>query len=281
MKIYVSKAHGRGFFKPILKDLFHINKYSNFELHRDKSLKTPHKRCLVFKVGDKKILLDGNNIPSPTLDMMGKNTLGEYSLIIKLQYKKHEVWNNCPIPITSWSFSEKTYGLFRNSKDSFDILDKTFDCGFIGRAGGRLHQDRFGMVKGFSDLKNTDCFFWGQKERRENTLPLKDYLSRVIKWKSGFAPIGTKKTGNDGKTWREIEYAALGMPMIMENSRNYWVPLKPYEHYIPIINSNIGEALEQVLKDKEIGKRLYQWYLEACSEKGMCKTFVEIINKYI
>jgi hypothetical protein len=59
----------------------------------------------------------------------------------------------------------------------------------------------------------------------------------------------------------------------------YYVPLEPFEHYIPAEEvEDLEEALSEV--DPEMGQRAIQWYEEAASPEGMCKSFFRLIKEF-
>jgi hypothetical protein len=286
MKVYVGPLNDRGkrhqsYLITLIEDLKHLKSFTKYELVEDNSLRSSfHDRTVIFKIDDKLILLDGNNKSNPSYGLLKTGILSGYSLVIKLQYTPSNLWSMSPIPITAWTFTERFNLVFRGSYDKYQAASHEHKCGFIGRSGGKIHKDRADIVLKLNGLEGVDCEFWHHKERHARTLTCDEYLKRVLNWKSALIPPGTVAPGNDGKTWREIECAALGMPMILDKPRNYWVDLKPFEHYIPI-DGNIDGAVNKAIEDKDLGRRAREWYKKAASTEGVCRTFAEILERYL
>ena len=290
MKIYVgplsdtikSRRPKASYLTSIIDDLKHLDKFSKYELVFDESLRTTfHERTTIFKLDGKLILLDGNNKRKPSLALLENNELNDYSLIIKLQHAPSDLWDKFSVPITAWTFTERICPKFRNSFETYKQSEHEHRCGFIGRSGGKIHKDRTDIVLRLNNWENVDCDFWLHRDRGERTLSPDDYFNRLLSWKSALIPPGTVETGNDGKTWREIECAAMGLPMILDKPRNYWVKLRQFEHYIPVIDNDMNKAVDKATEDKELGRRAREWYEKAASAEGVCKTFVEILEKFL
>jgi len=290
VKIKISPAHHKGYLNSIFEDLKSLNHFSGgkYEIEVDPALRLRYARTLIFQVGDKKILLDGNDEASPTLNLVTNGSIKDYALALKLQYRPHEVWKDCPIPITAWTYTER-YNIFRQSGNKYNETPKLFKCGFVGRGiSGKIYRRRQNVLRQIIEFQsknpsNVEFKSWHNKQRRVQQLTPTEYMNKTMTWQTGLVPIGQGRVDNiDGKTWREIEFASIGMPIIMERGRNYWVPLVENEHYIPLSATQPLEvAIEKAIEDKDIGNRLHNWYNKIASAEGVCKTFVEIIEKYM
>ncbi|KKL21185.1 hypothetical protein LCGC14_2448010, partial [marine sediment metagenome] len=263
----------------MVEDLKLLNQMGLAKFSIDGSIKRRHQRSLVFKVNGKLVLLDGNNRPEPTTWVIRAGNREGYSAIIKIQYRHSQFWGNCQVPIAPWTFTEMKHKAASNRYERYQNSEKKYRCGFAGR----WYYARVGMLKRLDKIQGTDVEYWHKKRNKEAASPISEYLDRTCSWRSAYVPAGRSRTtgeGIDGKTWREIECAAMGISMILEADRDYHIPLVPYEHYIPVANQDsLEKAVEMVLEDKELGIRGRQWYDAAASPMGICRTFLEVLEK--
>ena len=275
-EILVSQPHASGYLLGMVDDLGLLEQLGLAKLRVDGSVRRIHQRSLTFKIGDKLVLMDGNNRPEPTANVMEKGT---YDLIIKMQYRPSKFWDKCASPITSWTFTEMVHKSATDRFDKFKTTEKKFRCGFVGR----WYYARVGLLKKLAKVGDTDVEYWHKQRHAKVCYPIGQYLNRVCSWQTAYVPAGrSRETGDgiDGKTWREIECASMGIPMILDKDRDYHIKLNPYEHYIPLQGSDFEKAIKEAIEDKELGIRARQWYDSIASPVGVCRTFIEILEKY-
>jgi hypothetical protein len=234
-------------------------------------------RAAILYINDKMVIIDEDDQCGLTQKFKDEDCI---KLSMSLQYKKCNDYDGFKFPITAWCYQENTkcrgIDCFSDQRiiDINRLTKKVIDCGFCGR----IHKGRRGIIRdleesGMNMFINAGKFIYTNQE----------LAAIMTTWKSALVPYGKYKRNHlDGKTWREIECAALGIPMIMQGDRNYWIPLEPYKHYIPYEDfDSIEDAINVAINTEGLIERAQDWFNELNSKDGMCKTFLEILDTYL
>ena len=236
-------------------------------------------RSLIIRVNDKRILLDGNNQAPYTSMLIESGEITKFDLVIKLQCRDPNLWN-CPIPITYWTFPELNTGLAESFRKTYKTTSKQYRCGFVGRT----YSFRDPFLQMLEDLDQTDVEYWHRRQHKAKRMGFDDYFKRMCTWKSALVLRGTRDGARlDGKTWREVECASLGLPIMLDvglgGGTHYYIPFEPEKHYYPIEDpEDIEEALCHI--DPEMSNRAMEWYESIASQEGICRTFFSLLKDF-
>jgi hypothetical protein len=149
------------------------------------------------------------------------------------------------------------YSQFYNKRKNIpfkDMIDKMFFRCTTGR-GDEFELERLGLTN-----------------ERFTFVNLPEYLERAIKHKVGLSIAGSGEICH-----RDIEYMAIGLPMIrFEYVQQYDPELKPNIHYISIDRESIPQDSNM---DTRGGKEYIEKYIKRYNEIKNDVNFLEIISK--
>ncbi len=209
----------------------------------------------------------------------------DLAAIVKIQCHGGDCWNHYRIPVVPWTmFHMDTLNWLENLPRYREIVaetPKTFRAGFTGVNW----PCRKPWVEALKKIDGVDVNAWPTSERKHRPGTVEDYVRRIATWECAICLKGKTDRWTDGKNRREVEFAGLGIPMVLNYQPTYFDPLRAGEHYISVDASAalglLGDrAFDGALTDAGIAvsDNAFSWWNANASREGICRSFVRLME---
>ena len=249
---------------------------------------TQWRYTLQLLVDDKRVAIntreyDNFNVPASSI----------FDLILDIQYNPARNWPSKIQPFVM--FSRQMCDFHKNVERYREIISSNSKQYMIGWSGCHWYGRQY-MIDGLKDC--SDVFFrdnWtsckrlsgrGQVDGRRFIGPdYEDYLrDDVSKWKWGLVMYGRGSNRSGTHNQREHEFAALGVPMIINYKPCYYVPFEPGKHYLLARQPGEVIALAGTLTDSDaldFKNNAYDYWKKHMSAEGICNLFRRICQEQL
>ena len=242
---------------------------------------TRHEHSIFVKVNDKLIWIDTWDFHAPGYEWLsGKGADIDVACILKIQCSGKKFKDERKIPIFPWTMFHMCHTRWLDNLNDFRKMYKETPrehwLGFSGRMWGWRKKWQIEM----ESMDYTQFIGYGRTPPGDFI----EYVKKMVKWRVGLSIIGKRDRLTDGKNRREVEYASVGMPMILNYRPHYFNQLIPGSHYLYCAKpEHLGKMMDNLMDDKELYDNLshnsLSWWEANASEKGICETFIQIMLK--
>lgn len=260
-----------------LAKLRYSNDIPNFRLLE---LPRGNQACLVRVNSEAHVLIDPWDFSNPTASYLaGRIADLKVNCILKIQRKHVDCFSACPgsppvIPWTMFHRSQRDWIQNQPSyRESYSNTIKQFRLGCTGRSWSH----RRNWEEAVRKTSGTFSHFYA----RLSDDSTHEYLQKVNCWESALCLVGKTDSSSDGKNRREVEFASIGCPMILNYQPNYLNPMRPDEHYLFAASpEDLPELLDalSLKKRRELADNAFHWWETNASLPGVCRTFIQAIT---
>lgn len=279
--------------KNLIRNLYHLDELGLAEVDEDHD-ELPHIGRIspeigltrsdagrIISVNEKLVYLDTWDFSGPTITVLTHLDKIDVELhaILKIQKRRDSDWSNSKdIPVVPWSMfhSQHMNWLENQPKYREQVQANTNKTVSVGYSGRHFHFRK----KWFRAIEKIEDSFLTTWKKRP-TDPIDNYIQNMSEWKVGLILKGKSDGRTDGKNRREVEFASVGVPMILNYQPYYLNELEPFKHYIYVESEDeLGEALSSLTPEvaAELTSNAYEWWKENASLEGICKTFMQAMQ---
>ena len=237
----------------------------------------------LIQVNGRYVTLDVWDFAVPSriiLENLDHPEMPELAAVVKIQCHGGDCWNHYRIPVVPWSmFHKDQLNWLKNLPRYREIVattPKTFRAGFTGCNWPCRRK----WVEALEKIDGVDLDAWPMSERKHRPGTVEDYVRRIATWECAICLKGKTDKWTDGKNRREVEFAGLGIPMILNYAPKYFNKLGPSYHYALLAEPRSID-LEQAIEygqHSSIGKLAFDWWNANASREGICRSFVKLMG---
>jgi hypothetical protein len=266
----------------LVQCLAHIAKHTKHQVVMDR-IETPmdmgrwNQACTIL-VNGKRVFLDTWDYDGPAACISQKHRI---DLIVKIQAKP--CWTKQDgIPVTGWSMFHTAqmnwlWKLEERRVDRAMIREiRPYRCGFTGRSW-KMRRPWTGVCE---LVPHFDLETWPGRKRLHDT---DAWVKRTHQWSCGLVLQGKHGGMTQGLNRREVEFASLGVPMILNYQPHYPDPMVSGVHYLYCAKPEwINSCIDKAINDGEyLVKNAREWWERNASVAGLCKSFCTLMEKYL
>jgi hypothetical protein len=249
-------------------------------------------RGTIVYVNGKKVFIDFWEYAIPAFTMRAYKS--NFDLVIKLQYRSMpcEQFNAaCKRKKFLYELTDEQRCEYFNKFVPWTFFPSRMMKQFIGKEDEleQLPIEQFAFFCGKSWKGRRDTWkkavesgiqCTASSQELPNGVPLsdEDYIYKMRTSKYGLVIHGRTSAVTDAKNRREIDYMILKKPILMDYKPTYYNPLIDGKHFIFIDKNTDLNGLEQKHDIKQIALNAYEWYKNNASEKGVVKSFLQIMT---
>lgn len=233
----------------------------------------------ILRVDGHYVYLDTWDCDIPTSRVDPTQPFGNIELFIKIQ--ANDKWTaHCGVPVTTWTMFHTAQmdwlaNLDRRREDRRLNAplrrEQGLPWGFTGRKWG----ERGPWLAALREAGKGHLEVWDGRARLGDT---EEWVLKTHKWNAGIVICGKHGRQTEGKNRREVEFASLGIPMILNYYPTYPDPLISGKHYAFWCRpGNLTETLYYATQNAELlASNAREWWDHNASPRGLCESFIRI-----
>jgi hypothetical protein len=280
--------------KNLIKNLYHLDALGLAEVDEDHD-ELPHLGRIskeiglarsdatrIISVNDKLVYIDTWDYFHPTGTVLAHIDKVDIDIkaIVKIQKRKGSKYENSKnIPVVPWSmFHSRHMEWLENQPEYREQVQANSNKHVPVGYSGRHFNFRKKWFQAIEEIEGHFITTW----RKRPTDPIENYIKNMGEWKIGLILKGKSDGQTDGKNRREVEFASVGLPMMLNYQPYYLNELVPGKHYAYVESPDkLGEALSSLTPEfaAELADNAYEWWKENASLEGTCKTFMQAMRE--